>query len=62
MKTKWTKPQLIVLVRGSVEENVLTFCKAIHATAALDPLNTQQDYCSKINDGNCGACQSRAGS
>lgn len=28
MKKEWTKPEVVVLVRGSVEENVLNACKS----------------------------------
>lgn len=29
MKKAWKKPQLVVVVRGSVEENVLNKCKTV---------------------------------
>lgn len=57
----WTKPQLIVLTRGTPEESVLTHCKKIGQFEALASL-VAQEGCDKGSNQNCGACQSRSGS
>ncbi|NIT59008.1 MAG: hypothetical protein GWN00_23115 [Aliifodinibius sp.] len=64
MKKTWEKPQLIVLARGTSDESVLTHCKYIGNTGPVSsPFNVGQSGCDKQdNDGNCGACQARAGS
>lgn len=69
-KKQWTKPQLIVLARGTPEEAVLTHCKTIDQTgtgASGDPYSAAQVACNRQHGGqdnfsNCGACQSRSGS
>ena len=60
-KMRWTRPQLIVLSRGTPEESVLTHCKGIHAPN-VDPSTLDQSNCSKAEGTNCGSCQARAGS
>jgi hypothetical protein len=62
-KKNWEKPQLIVLARGTPEENVLTHCKYIGYSATGVPQSVGQTGCDKSEtDKNCGACQSRSGS
>jgi hypothetical protein len=56
---KWTTPQLIVLTKGTPEENVLTHCKYIGTD--LGPENTAQLGCNSFAE-NCGNCHSRSGS
>ncbi|HEX9117390.1 MAG TPA: hypothetical protein VGA61_15080 [Anaerolineae bacterium] len=59
-KTQWTRPQLIVLAKGTPEESVLTVCKAINAGSG--PTATQQTNCQDVNSPSvCGACQARPG-
>ena len=61
MKSRWTKPELIVIARGTPEESVLLHCKRIAAPWAASPLAVGQAGCDKAElDGNCGACQARA--
>jgi hypothetical protein len=64
MKTmkNWEKPQLIIIGRANVEENVLKGCKAIGATFAPSPEAVAQTGCDTIDAGNCGACKARSGS
>jgi hypothetical protein len=33
MKKEWIKPELIVLIRGKLEENVLAVCKKVNTDA-----------------------------
>ncbi len=65
-KVKWTKPQLIVLTRGTPEEAVLTHCKRIDNSGPIVPQTVDQIGCDQgdvlSSDGKCGACQSRSGS
>ncbi len=60
-KIQWTKPQLIVLTRGTPEESVLKHCKGIHRRNLLPDI-VEQSNCSDIVGTNCGACQARSGS
>ncbi len=59
-KEKWAKPELIVLVEGKPEENVLTHCKAVHAPPACVEISFTGQNC-KVKCGKCGACQSEGG-
>jgi hypothetical protein len=61
-KKAWEKPQLIVLARGTPEENVLTHCKTMNPNQAVQgPADLiQQDTCAHGVKGNCSNCQSRA--
>ena len=61
-KMQWTKPQLIVLTRGTPEESVLEHCKRIGDMHEGTPTNESQVGCDKGANENCGACQSRSGS
>jgi hypothetical protein len=61
-KMQWTKPLLIVLTRGTPEENVLTHCKRIGNQGQDNPTSTAQLGCDMGDPGNCGNCQSRSGS
>lgn len=62
-KKQWTRPQLIVLARGTPEERVLEHCKRIGAPTATVPAPVGQQGCDFAqDDGNCGACQARASS
>jgi hypothetical protein len=58
----WTKPQLIVLTRGTPEERVLTHCKTMNPNQPFQGPNDliQQDTCAHGVPGNCSNCQSRA--
>jgi hypothetical protein len=60
-KTQWSTPQLIVLARGTPEENVLTHCKTIGAGPGGGPETANQDGCNSTK-AKCGNCQSRSGS
>ena len=60
-KKTWEKPQLIILARGTPEENVLTHCKYIGAVVT-GPLGTVQTSCNDPNAQQCQNCQSRSGS
>jgi len=60
-KTQWTKPQLIVLAKGTPEESVLTNCKTMNPnqpfSGPTDPV--AQDTCASGTATNCSPCQSR---
>ena len=61
-KMQWTKPQLIVLTRGTPEESVLLHCKFIGAVATGIPVISAQTGCDSGPDNkNCGACRGRSG-
>ena len=60
-KLQWTKPQLIVLARGTSDESVLTHCKYIGNSGDF-PNGAQQNGCNEGPITNCGTCQSRSGS
>jgi len=59
-KEKWAKPELVVLVEGKPEENVLTHCKAVHGPPTNVELSPSGQNC-KVKKGTCGACQSEGG-
>ncbi len=61
-KMRWTRPQLIVLSRGTPEESVLLHCKRIGGDAvSTAPENQGQNGCDNPAAGkNCGACRARA--
>jgi hypothetical protein len=67
-KMQWTKPQLIVLARGTAEEAVLDVCKQQekeYPNAQEGPYNTDKTTCFAKQDnpsGNCGACSGVTGS
>jgi hypothetical protein len=61
-KKQWTKPQLIVLSRGTPEESVLLQCKQIGGSFFATATALAQIGCDQGDPGNCGACQSRGGS
>ncbi len=62
-KMQWTQPQLIILTRGTLDESVLSHCKAIgYPGTTSESTNTQQLGCDTGNNENCGACQARSGS
>ncbi len=60
-KARWIRPQLIVLARGTLDESVLTHCKAIAAPIYTWP-SSYQDGCGAEQAGSCAACQARGGS
>lgn len=60
----WETPQLIILARGTPEENVLTHCKQIDTTPVQTsgPGETAQSLCmSQTKTNTCANCQSRGG-
>ena len=61
-KKLWTRPQLIVLARGTPEEAVLTHCKRIGDMSTTVPQTHAQEGCDRGADNNCGNCKSRSGS
>ena len=61
-KAQWTRPQLIVLARGTPDENVLTHCKFIGAGEGGGANTSSQNGCNQDTTANCGVCQARAGS
>ena len=61
-KKKWERPQLIILARGTPEENVLYQCKTEHGAIIGPAAGIQQSTCGTGDTTtNCGACQSRGG-
>jgi len=63
-KKQWLRPQLIVLARGTPQENVLTSCKTknpnVPEVTGPNPVNAQ-DRCSEgVTPNNCSVCQARA--
>ena len=61
-KMQWTKPQLIVLTRGTPEESVLTHCKRIGFAGEVTAQAFGQEGCDRAAAKDCGVCQSRSGS
>ncbi len=62
-KRQWTRPKLVILTKGTPEENVLTHCKRIGFVGVQTPQTSTQTGCdSGPNNTNCGNCQSRSGS
>jgi hypothetical protein len=61
-KRRWTRPQLIVLARGTPEESVLLHCKTMNPNQAVEGPGdfVQQDTCASGVVGNCKPCQARA--
>lgn len=54
-KKQWDRPQLIVLGRGTPEENVLQACKQVHKEI-VNPVSGQQN-CKALDPGpNCAEC------
>jgi hypothetical protein len=37
MRNEWKKPQLVIVTRGSSEENVLTSCKGANTSGSPSP-------------------------
>jgi hypothetical protein len=60
-KQSWTKPQLIVLGRGTPEENVLATCKWISATGTTSK-NSNAGLCANQPSGRCSDCNVSASS
>ena len=59
----WETPYLVVLSRGTPDENVLLHCKRIGNTGDLGTsTSTGQIGCDAGSGKNCGNCQSRSGS
>ena len=56
----WSKPELVVLVRGGAEEAVLTTCK--HPTGVQIPGNPSSGDYWCVNGGTCNPCSARADS
>ena len=52
-RKKWIQPQLIVLGRGTPEENVLVGCK----TSKLTGMSATVKSCKKIGTGTCKGTQ-----
>ncbi len=64
-KIQWTKPQLIVLARGTPEEAVLLVCKnqEFDDNAQIGADTIAQTLCNRTKDdpGNCAACHGVTG-
>ena len=58
MKKEWKKPQLVVVVRGRAEENVLIACKVTDHSGAYD----YDSECGGDINGRCNACEAMVGS
>jgi len=57
-RKKWTRPQLIVLGRGTPEENVLAGCKTTSLAGSAATINSCQKFNAaktKCNRANCSA-------
>ena len=48
----WSKPQLIVLARGTPEESILSSCKGTKTTAA----KTEFANCTNFSNEKCNSC------
>jgi hypothetical protein len=55
MKKNWTKPQLLILVKGNSDEVLTTDCKAPSAVGS-GPLN-QYNRCNEYHPRDPGRCQ-----
>ena len=53
MDKTWSKPELIVLVKGKPEEAVLAACK----TAGSSGPNANFDFCVNASGAGCGTCE-----
>jgi hypothetical protein len=61
-KSKWQKPELIVLQRGRPEESVLMACKYNAAPDGTGGIQTLIGHgCQAAKTGSCQACQSLGG-
>ena len=60
-KMQWTRPQLVVLARGTPEESVLLQCKTMNPNQPFQgPADIiQQDTCAMGELGNCSNCSAR---
>ena len=56
MKKRWSKPELVVLVRNQPEEAVLVTCKDV--VSNVSGYSNNRTICYE----NCGACNSQAAS
>jgi hypothetical protein len=60
MKIKWTRPALIVIERGSLEEHVLANCKLQQSGPTVGSgSDSRQHGCDNGPNNNCGACHPR---
>jgi hypothetical protein len=57
-RKKWTTPQLVVLVRGKLEEGVLASCRYINRLTGVGGRNFN---CSSVARTVCSNCSSNAG-
>ena len=65
MKTKiWEKPKLVVLMRGTPDEAVLTACKSTNASGSpMAPISGYHKcHVAAETDQNCGACRAQPNS
>lgn len=58
-KKEWSRPQLVIIGQGNMEENVLAGCKS-HANPTGTLSTATKTNCNEIA-GSCGACQSNGG-
>lgn len=58
MKKNWRKPELIVLRKGQMQENILTHCKAVNLHGLVDVVDPGQG-CGNPKSGSCQTCQAR---
>jgi hypothetical protein len=59
MRTRWEKPELIVLLRGKPEEVLTALCKSGNINAPGYPGSDSQGC--GVGTVNCAACNSRGG-
>lgn len=60
-KKQWTTPELIILIKGQPEENILTQCKAVQAPYVQVDIGASGQNCKNWKTGTCGACQAEGG-
>ena len=61
-KKEWHRPELLVIVRSTPEENILAVCKYNGAALGIGLVQTTSGHGCQAAQGGCGACQSLGGS
>jgi len=59
---EWNRPELVIVVRSTPEENVLLECKYNGAGEGIGLSQTSLGHGCQAAQGQCGACQSLGGS
>ena len=60
-KKQWSRPELIILIKGQPEENILTQCKSVQGLPVQVAIGATGQNCKNWKEGTCGACQAEGG-